>query len=162
MLVIVCGQIASGKTTIAKYISNKINGTILRTDILRKKLYPNPKYTKDENQQVYNSLFDEVEKMLKSKNVILDATFYQEKNRERAKQIASKLNIDFKIVEVVCSNEEIIKRRIENRKDNVSKTNYKEYLKIKSIFEPIKEKHIIIINNSNSLKNAYQQIDSNF
>lgn len=161
MLVIVCGLIASGKTTVAKYITTKVKGVLLRTDIFRKKMYPHPTYNEDENQQIYNIMFEEAKKLLKSKSVILDATFYQEKNRKIAKQIANNLNVDFKIVEIIFSNDNLAKKRIETRSGDESDTNYKEYLKVKLRFEPIKEDHIII-NNSESLKKTYAQIDYYF
>lgn len=66
-----------------------------------------------------------------------------------------------KIVEVRCDSDEEAKNRIENRNDDVSKTDYDQYLKHKSGFEKIEEEKIII-NNRGDLKIAYDQIDKLF
>ncbi len=162
MLVLVCGFIGVGKSTVAQRIAEKINGTILRTDIIRCKVYPNPTYTREEVQHVYELFFEELEKLLQEgKNVVVDATFNWKENRDRLRNSAKKFKTDFQIVQVICNSDEKIKFRIENRNDGVSKTNYKEYLRHKLTFEEIHEDKIVI-DNINDLDSTYQQIDKYF
>ncbi|HBI16703.1 MAG TPA: hypothetical protein DDY52_00895 [Candidatus Moranbacteria bacterium] len=160
MLILVCGYIGVGKSTVAQRIAQKIDGTILRTDEIRSGIYPNPTHSREEIQHVYELFFEELKKLLREdKNVVLDATFHLKENREKIINIAEKLKVDLKIVEVRCDSNEETRKRIENRNDGVSKTDYQQYLKHKAEFEEIDEEKIII-NNNTELKNAYDQIDA--
>lgn len=162
MLILVCGYIGVGKSTVAQRIAKKISGVILRSDEIRSRIYPNPIHSTGEIQHIYELFFEELEKLLKEdKNVILDATFHLKENRDKIIDIAKHLNVGLKIVEVVCDSDEKTKGRIENRNDGVSKTNYEQYLKHKSEFEEVEEEKIII-NNTGSLKNTHDQIDKFF
>jgi len=162
MLILVCGYIGVGKSTVAQRIAQKIDGTILRTDEIRSGIYPNPTHSREEIQHVYELFFEELKKLLKKdKNVVLDATFHLKENREKIINIAEKLKVDLKIVEVRCDSDEESRRRIENRNDGVSKTDYSQYLKHKSEFEEIVEERIII-NNTKDLKSTHKQINKFF
>lgn len=162
MLILVCGYIGVGKSTVAKRIAKKINGVILRSDEIRSRIYPNPTHSKEEIQHVYELFFEELRRLLmEDRNVVLDATFHLKKNREKIINIAEKLKVDLKIIEIRGNSDEEAKRRIENRNDGVSKTDYAQYLKHKSEFEEVEEEKIII-NNTGDLKSAYNQIDKFF
>lgn len=162
MLILVCGFIGVGKSTVARKIAQKINGTIIRTDEIRCKVYPNPTYTEEEVQHVYELFFKELEKLLqRSENVVVDATFNWKKNRDKVRETAKKFKSDFQIVQVVCNSDEKAKFRIENRNDGISKTNYKEYLRHKLTFEEIIGDKILI-DNTNDLDSTYRQIERHF
>jgi predicted kinase len=162
MLILVCGLIGVGKTTVAKRIVENIGGIILETNVIRNEVYPNPAYSEREIQHVYSILMKKIREGLEGeKNVILDATFYLRKNREAVIDVAKELGVGFRIVEVRCDSDEEIRRRIRNRIDDVTKTNYDEYLKIKSRFEEIKGERMII-DNAGSFGYVYEQIDGCF
>jgi len=91
-----------------------------------------------------------------NKNVILDATFAKKENRDKAKKIAEGVNADFKIVEVVCS-EDAVKMRIDERDKDESDARFEHYLKHKKLFEPITEEHIII-DNSGTFEDTDKQL----
>ena len=57
MLVVVCGLPGVGKTTVAEHASERLDGTLLRTDVVRKELFPDPEYTDAEAAAVYDELF---------------------------------------------------------------------------------------------------------
>ena len=65
MLILVCGNIAVGKSTVARLIHNKIGGIILQTNEIRNKWYPNPSYSEEEIDHVYDLFFNEVKNSLK-------------------------------------------------------------------------------------------------
>jgi len=161
MIIIVCGLIGSGKTTVAKRITKKINGTLLRTDVIRSKIYPNPKYTNKEIQDVYKRLFNQARNLLSTHEVILDATFYKKENREQARNLAREMSTELKIIEVIFPNEKIAKERIEARTEDESDADFQQYLINKPRFEPITEDKIVI-DNSGSLKETYEQVDKYF
>lgn len=163
MLIIVSGLIASGKTTIAKRIAEKTNAILLRTDVVRREIYPNPTYSDEEVNDVYQRVFQQAKILLeKGKNVILDATFSRQKIRDQAKSIAGNTGAEFLLVEVKSSADDTIaKKRVEARIDDAANTNFEGYLKSKMAFEAINEDHIII-DNSGLLDTAYKQIDIYF
>ena len=142
MLIIICGLQRTGKTTVAKKIAEKIDGALLRTDILRKELTDRPRYSEEERQRAYNEMFSRAEKLLgQGKDVILDATFVRKEDRNKAKILSGEEN--FKIIETICP-EEIVKKRFEKAPKNESEANFETYLKYKETFEPVTEDHIVI------------------
>jgi predicted kinase len=146
MLYIVCGLPGTGKTTMAKRIADETKSFLLNTDIIRRKIIEDPKYTEREKYMIYNLLFEMAEKFLVTgKSVVIDGTFYRKELRERAKEIAKKTKNKFRIVEVTCS-EEIIRKGMKKRKKkgSVSDADFGIYKRIKKVFEPIKEKHLVL------------------
>lgn len=160
-LIIVCGLQGVGKTTVAKKIAEKLSATLLRTDSIRKALIKEPKYTAEEKQKIYEEMFVQARKILQgNENVVLDATFLEERNRNGAKQIAEEMNVNFQIIKVVCS-EDILKTRIEQRSGDDSEAKFEHYLKYKNLFEPIAEKHTVI-DNSGTLEDIDEQLNKYF
>jgi hypothetical protein len=142
-LIIICGLPGTGKTTLAKKITAKIGGILLRTDTIRKEL-KEIKYSKKAREGVYGEMFHRTRQLLKEgKNIVLDATFYSRKWRKAAKDIAKSSKANFKIIEVVCP-KDLVRKRIAQRKGSESDARFKHYLIYKKVFEPIKEKHLII------------------
>ena len=148
-LIIICGLPGVGKTTVAKKIANKNGAILLRTDVIRKKLKETG-YSKKARKSVYDEMFRRARLLLKEgRNVVLDGTFYSQKWRQAAKNVAKSLKANFKIAEVVCS-QEMVKKRLAKRKKDESEAKFKHYLIFKrKLFEPIKEKHTIIDTSQN-------------
>lgn len=145
MLFIICGLQGTGKSTVAEKISAKVNGVIIKTDVIRGELFKVPAYSRKiysqkQMQQVYDEMFLRTKKIIeKGENVILDATFTKKENRNKAKAISEK----FKLIETICP-EHIVKERMVKRFDDSSKAKFEHYLKYKKFFEPIDERHIVI------------------
>lgn len=158
-MIIVCGLQGTGKTTVAKRIAAKIGAVSLRTDAIRKELKEVPQYTEQEMQDVYDEMFSRAQKLLlKNRNVILDATFTKKRNRDQAKKIAEEAKTDFKIVKVVCSRDDIIRKRIRERSGDASEAGVEIFERNKSLFEPIVEEHIVI-DNSGTLEDIDEQLE---
>lgn len=109
ILFITTGLIGSAKSMIAEFISKEFNAEQLSTDIVRKKIFKTKKdkkryygegiYTEEKKEKIYKKLFEITEKKLKNENnVIIDASFQKQYQRDKAKQIASKTNSDFIII----------------------------------------------------------------
>jgi len=97
-----------------------------------------------QKKMVYDALFKKLSKYLEEKkNVVIDATFYKKSLRKRARTIADKIGTEFKIVECVCP-ERVVKERIAKRTRDASNADFEVYKKIKKIYEPIEEEHIIV------------------
>jgi predicted kinase len=144
MLIVITGLPGTGKTTIAEELAKEIDAIVFSTDKIRKKIFQKPVYNEEDKKIVYNQLFLETNKYLaKGKNVILDGTFYTKSLRQRAKEVGKSLsnNVYF----IYCETpEEILKKRIENRKDKYSDADYGVYLKMKKIFEEFEDDFIKI------------------
>lgn len=144
MIIVVCGLPGTGKTTIAKALSQRIGAILLRTDVIRKELLAENTYTEKERDSVYERMLVTAdEKLQNGEGCVLDGTFYKKSLRDKARRIAEKNKSDFLIVECML-HEDLVKKRITSRKNDASEADFGVYQKAKKNFEPIREKHIII------------------
>ena len=150
MIVLICGLPGTGKTFLSKKLSQYINSTVLSTDKIRKELIQKPTYTPWERALIYDVLFL-LAKYLHSSGIscILDATFNMEKSRSEVKDLLNLTNDQFYIIECICP-EDLIITRLLLRKDDYSDATVSIYLKMKKIYEPVRQKHISI-NTSKSI-----------
>ena len=144
MIVLICGLPGTGKTFLSNKLSKYINSTVLSTDKIRKELIQKPTYTPWERALIYDVLFL-LAKYLHSSgiNCILDGTFNMEKSRREIKDLLNLSNNQFYIIECSCP-EDLIITRLLLRKDDYSDATVSIYLKMKKIYEPVKQKHISI------------------
>ena len=155
MIVLICGLPGTGKTFLSNKLSQYINSTVLSTDKIRKELIQKPTYTPWERALIYDVLFL-LAKYLHSSgiNCILDGTFNMEKSRREIKDLLNLSNDQFYIIECICP-EDLIITRLLLRKDDYSDATVSIYLKMKKIYEPVRQKHISI----NTSKSVYKNID---
>lgn len=153
MIIVICGLPGTGKTFLANKLSPFLNATVLSTDKLRKELFKKPTYTSWERALIYDILFL-LAKYLHSSgvNCILDGTFNKEKSRTEVKELLHLTNEQLHIIECICPEDMIITRLL-LRKDDYSDANVSIYLKMKKIYEPVRQKHISI--------NTIKPIDKN-
>jgi len=144
-LILVCGLPLTGKTFFSKALAKKINAIHLNSDSIRRKLLKKASYSRKEKFFVYNKMFSLAAKNLKKKNVILDATFYKEILRRKAKRIAINLNASFYLIELKAK-EKTVKSfaLIRSKSKSESEADLNVFFKLKKEFEPIKEKHLVI------------------
>ncbi|MCS7198673.1 MAG: ATP-binding protein [Candidatus Bipolaricaulota bacterium] len=114
-LVMVCGLVGVGKTTIAHQISQNLNAAYLSTDQTGYRLFgAERRYDEAYYQSVYDHMMQEVSRVLRSGgSVVLDGTFLKTKTRERFFE-AFQQSASLWTVYVTCS-EEIVKKRLEHR-----------------------------------------------
>lgn len=153
MIIIICGLPGTGKTFLSNKLSQYVNATVLSTDKLRKELFGKPTYAPWERALIYDVLFL-LAKYLHSSgiNCILDGTFNMEKSRSEVKELLNLTNDQVHIIECICPEDMIITRLL-LRKDDYSDANVSIYLKMKKIYEPVRQKHISI--------NTIKPIDKN-
>ena len=153
MIIVICGLPGTGKTFLANKLSSYVNATVLSTDKIRKELFEKPTYTAWERTLIYDVLFL-LAKYLHSSgiNCILDGTFNMEKSRSEVKELLNLTNDQIHIIECICPEDMIITRLL-LRKDDYSDANVSIYLKMKKIYEPVRQKHISI--------NTIKPIDKN-
>lgn len=147
ILLITCGLPGTWKTETSQEISRIKGYPILRTDLIRLKIL------KDENifdeqvasnlsnrERVYNEMFRQA-KQLASQNdgVILDATFFTQKLRRKASEVAAKHGKTLVILQTLCSQETSIARILRRTKENYESNalTRQAYLNNKKMFEPV-------------------------
>jgi hypothetical protein len=160
MLVLIAGLPGTGKSTIAMHLARRLRATVLRTDVIRKQLFPEPKYTEEEKELVYRVTFLIAEYLLRAeRNVILDGTFYKRSLRERVYQLAKAMKTKLIIVEC-CAPEAVVKQRMEMRakKKNIpTDADFEVYKKIRDQFEPLQRPRVIV-DTSNPLEENLAEI----
>lgn len=122
-LLITGGLIGTGKSTVARALSEGLGWEWLRSDILRKELarlsplehrfekFHQGIYSPDFSRKTYQVLFDRALSLLNSgKSVILDGSFEKQADRQEGSALARKANADFLLIECQCSEGEIQKR----------------------------------------------------
>jgi aminoglycoside phosphotransferase family enzyme/predicted kinase len=122
-LLVTCGLMGTGKSTIARSLGEALGWELLRSDALRKELaqisplehrfekFHQGIYSPDFSRKTYQALFDRALALLKSgQSVILDGSFKKQVDRQEALATARKVNADFLLIECQCSEEEIQRR----------------------------------------------------
>jgi len=159
-LVALCGLPGVGKSTVAEYLTERLDAVRLRTDAVRKELFAEPQYTEEETETVYRELCERAGRHLEGgESVVLDATFADGAQRVRARDLASRHGVGFRLVEVVCD-QSVAERRIATR-DGISDADVSIYQELKEQFDPIDCEHPVI-DNSGSKPETYEQIDRLF
>lgn len=149
MIVIILGLPGSGKTYFAGKLALKIGGLHISSDTVRKHMQQINKYNEQAKLEVYDEMLKLTEKAISSnQNVVLDGTFYKENIRNMFKEEATLLNSSVSFIEI-RANRSVIKDRLKMRKE--SEADFKVYLKIKSLFEALPEKHLILYSDKGTL-----------
>jgi predicted kinase len=157
LIILICGYPGLGKTTVAHELAPLINAVVLSTDKIRKEFLDKPTYEEEEKKTIYKIFILIAQYLHNSRvNCILDATFYNQKSREDVKTRLNLRNDQYKIIECICP-EELMISRLKDRKNDYADADVSIYQKIRKIYEPIKEKHIIV-DTSHSLKTTIAEV----
>jgi hypothetical protein len=159
--VVVCGLPGAGKTTVAERATDRLDGTRLRTDVIRKELFPDPEYTDAESRAVYEELFARSRRRVADgEPVVLDATFSDRPDRERARELAAALDVPFTLVAVECE-QAVVERRIRQRTDDESDADVEVHRLFRDLFDPIEGDHVTV-DNSGAIEATRRQVDDLF
>lgn len=126
-LIITCGLMGSGKSSIASALAFELGMDLYCSDTVRKEIAHVPAFSHDFSsygrgiydagfdQATYDSLLARAEKSLMAdKTVIIDATFRRKSDRIRFRTLAEKLSVPFYLINTVCP-ENLIKERLDER-----------------------------------------------
>jgi predicted kinase len=129
---IVFGMIATGKSTLAQEISERLDIKLFRSDVIRKELFTHETarwntipfkegiYSKHATSLVYGKLFllaqEEIDR---GNSVILDATFSSKDHRSEAFRMTENMDVNIVFVECKCRDTTILKR-LEKRQTETS------------------------------------------
>jgi predicted kinase len=160
-LVVVCGLPGVGKTTVAEDIAERVDGQLLRTDVIRKEIIPDPDYTEEESRMVYAELFERARETITDGNAaVLDGTFKDATNRDRAMELCESLDVGFRLVKVECA-EDVVRERIRSREDDASDADFEVHAMYRDRFEPISVEHLTV-DNSDGIEETTRQVDDFF
>ncbi len=122
-LIITCGLMGTGKTTVARGLAEATGAVFLRSDRLRKELagveqtarredpYGQGTYSPEFTRRTYLRLLEETRASLsEGKTVVADASFIREKDRETFRAAAEKLGVPFFVLVTDCDEETVLAR----------------------------------------------------
>jgi predicted kinase len=153
-LLIVCGMVASGKSTLARTLGDRTGYQILNSDVVRKQLagigltthttqeYGQGIYNDDFNSLTYGALLKQTEDCLTSgRGVIVDATFKDPQHRRQFIELSSRLRLPVLFVECRASEEKTLQRlkTRQQRPGEVSDATLAIYLRQRDQFAPLSD-----------------------
>ncbi len=168
-LVVVCGLPGVGKTTVAERVAEHVDARILRTDVIRKELFPEPTYAEEETEAVYAELLERArDRVAEGESVVLDATFADERFRAAARETADRAADRFALVKVECD-ESVVKKRI-RRRDGISDADFDVHLHFKELFDRVDATDavrgtggdVVVVDNSGDEAETRAQVDAVF
>lgn len=147
-LIVVCGLPGVGKSTVAGWIADRVDGVHLRTDEIRKELFPDPEYSAAETETVYETMFDRGRAALaRGRSAVLDATFKRRRHRGDAPRVAREMDVPWRLVKVDAE-PAVVRERISARTDDVSDADVDIYEQFRAEFEPIQYDHAVVDNSA--------------
>lgn len=159
-LVALCGLPGVGKSTVASYVTDRLDAVRLRTDAVRKELFGTPEYTESETDAVYRELRDRAAEHLgDGDSVVLDATFARTEHRSLARNLAADRGVEFRLLRVVCD-QAVAERRIAER-DDISDADVDVYRRFRDEFDAVDGDHAVV-DNSGEKTDTRTQIDELF
>ena len=157
-LVVVCGLPGVGKSTVAGVVSDRLEASRLRTDVVRKELFDDPAYTDAETATVYDELLVRArDRLVDGHSVVLDGTFRRRDWRAEARDLAGDFGAGFRLLRVECP-EPVVERRIVER-DGVSDADLEIHRQFRDRFEPVEMDHVVV-DNSGSEAETRRQVDA--
>lgn len=175
-VLVVMGGIATGKSTIASKLSDKLNIDSYSSDRIRKSLMGVPlkertdaskrdqMYTRKMSIKIYSKLLEQAEKYAdKRECIILDATYGQLNYRQQLVRKMEAMKADFYFIELLAS-EETVKQRLKSREDSeevISDARLDDFDEISSYYqspEEIKTENLIRIDTSTSIDESLSEL----
>lgn len=130
-VLITCGLSGSGKTTVAQQASARLDGVLIRSDIVRKQLagmtaqqrdavgYGEGIYNQSMNERTYAALLDQARDIITAGRwAIIDATFSTRARRAAAAALAREYRLPFVILHCNAPREELVRRLTARAADN--------------------------------------------
>ena len=161
-LVIICGLMGTGKTTIAKNIAERNGWALVSSDLVRKELAGIPAtqheyvgwgegiYSSEFSEKTYKRMNELAEQFLRrGRSVVMDACYGKRSERVDTHALARATNAEFTCIELVCPENEI-KRRLTARSDQRRTSDGRwaifadQKFRFENVNEFAKDEHILV------------------
>lgn len=141
ILIAIFGLPGTGKTTLAKLLSQHLGIDHFNTDTIRNMMDKRGQYDERDKGPVYDEMLHLTRSEIKKgKDIIVDGTFYKRKLRTQLIALAQEHGAVHKWIEV-CAKEETVKKRV-SKKRRYSEADHDAYQKVKAGFEPMEEEYL--------------------
>jgi aminoglycoside phosphotransferase family enzyme/predicted kinase len=154
MLLVTCGLVATGKSTVARLLSARTGFPVFDSDHVRKKVagispttraregYQKGIYTREFTRHTYKALLKAAdERLAAGQGVIIDATFSDPQHRNLVTDLASRHNVPLLFVE--ChTDENTIRQRLTDRRNDEhepSDATWAVYEQMRAEYHPLSE-----------------------
>ena len=177
ILVLVCGLMGTGKTTLAAQLQDLLCAEYFNSDVIRKELYSDVTketssttpylegiYSTEATHKTYDELYSRAKIKLKNNMpIIMDASFSKSKFRKSAQALARSTDAKLVIIECLLADEIVLSRITERIKDlgNISDGRPELFTKQKQDWENIEQGEadlVISINMDRSAEEVAHEI----
>ena len=119
----------------------------MSSDRIRNEIFSSKTYSEKEKLSVYDEMLKRMGKLLRqNKNLIIDATFYRNKIREKFIREAGKVFF----IEIKAD-EQTIKERVKKKRMD-SEADFEVHKKIKKQWEPMDEPHLVLQSTNDNIE----------
>jgi orotidine-5'-phosphate decarboxylase len=163
-LLLLSGLPGTGKSHLAAAIAARHPVAVVRTDEVRKVLFPQPSYSGDESGAVYLTCYALVERLLEDGyTVVFDATNLSRAGRQRARAIAARAGAGTFTL-FTSAGQETVARRLQRRISGGSESfssdaDWRVYEKLARTVEPAGEEESPMVDTSGDLTPALDRVD---
>ena len=140
------GLPATGKTHVARALAARYPFAALLIDSLRKTLFPNPTYDRDEHSRLFAAVHELINRLLaRNISVLYDATNLREEHRRTLYEIGTRNGARFALVDVRAP-ESVILKRLHERKPGQSDSDagVEVYEALRKDAEAIEQPHFVV------------------
>jgi uncharacterized protein len=149
-VIAVMGLSGTGKTSVARSIAVELGLRVISSDAVRKQLFNNAAhqddgaciYSPEADRLTYQNLLNRGRNIFKEdRGVVLDATFQRAEDRRRARELASTLGAEWRVIECQLI-PDLVKSRLARRQDGgngLSDATWETYLRQREEFDPVAE-----------------------
>ncbi|UCG09823.1 MAG: ATP-binding protein [Dehalococcoidia bacterium] len=145
--IVVSGLPGTGKSYFCGKLAERLHFVILESDVLRRALFPSPRYGPTESRRLFQAIHLLIEGLLKrGMSLILDATNLSERYREHLYSIADHLDVRLILVKVEAP-PDVVRGRLKVRQEDPqrkSDADWGVYQKMRSSVEKIWRNHYVV------------------
>jgi hypothetical protein len=145
--IVVSGLPGTGKSYFCGKLAERLHFVILESDLLRRVLFPSPRYDVTESKRLFQAIHLLIEGLLKrGVPLILDATNLSERYREHLYSIADHLDVRLVLVRVEAP-PDVVRERLKARQGDPqrkSDADWGVYQKMRSSVQKIWRNHYVV------------------